>query len=127
MNMSGGLTSPNLPNRVAISGVTFKIPNEMTTERYKLSKSGRVASGDMTMDIIAKKRKFKFRYKVLSQEDLDTILALLDGEEAFYEFSYIEGGLAYTCTIYPGAITYKRFRTVGGWYYTDVSFDLIER
>ena len=43
-----------------INGTSIKEPTDFDVEKYKLSKSGRVASGKMTMEIIAKKKKFNF-------------------------------------------------------------------
>lgn len=110
-----------------LDGKKIKTPTDFDFEHYKLSKSGRVASGRMVMDIVAKKRKFLFRYSVLSGPQLQAIMDILDSDKAFYELSYPWNGKRETAIVYPGAIKGKRFRTDGIWYWTNVSFDLIEQ
>lgn len=110
-----------------INGTSIKEPTDFDVEKYKLSKSGRVASGKMTMEIIAKKKKFNFSYAVLSGTELETITDILDSNTAFYNFSFVENGDTKTYTIYPGAIKFKKFRTDGVWYWKDVQFSLIEQ
>ena len=41
-----------------IDGVAIKRPSAFKISRYYLTKSGRLSSGKMTADIVAKKRKF---------------------------------------------------------------------
>jgi len=110
-----------------INGTSIKEPTDFDVEKYKLSKSGRVASGKMTMEIIAKKKKFNFSYAVLSGTELETITDILDSNTAFYSFSFVENGDTKTYNIYPGAIKFKKFRTDGVWYWKDVQFSLIEQ
>ena len=112
---------------LSINGTTIKRPTFFDIERYNLTKSGRVASGDMTMDLIAKKRKFLFRYDVISGKDLNTILNLIDGTDMFFTLSYIENDVTKTASCYAGHIPTRLFRTDGVWYWTRVNFDLIER
>ena len=47
-----------MSQKLKINCTTIKTPNKFDYEAYNLTKSGRVASGEMTMDLIAKKRKF---------------------------------------------------------------------
>lgn len=112
---------------IKFDGNLIKEPSEFGVERYKLTKSGRLASGKMTMDIVAKKRKLLFKYDVLSGPDLDIIAEYVDGDIAFFPVTYLENGREVTITVYSGAISYKKFRTDGKWYWKDVSFDLIEQ
>lgn len=118
-----------------LAGTTIKTPTEFEIEKFKLSKNGRLANGDMTFDVIARKKKFYFRYEVLDSVELQKIEAVVDAEPAalgdgiddFFTLTYDEDGVEKTATVYPGAIKKKRFRTGSKWYWKDVTFDLIER
>ncbi|MMZ45711.1 hypothetical protein D3C75_232990 [compost metagenome] len=112
-----------------IDGVKIKHPGEgnFGQESYNLTKSGRVASGKMTIDLVAKKRKFTFRYEVISSIDLKVILNLIDGNKMFFKLTYIEDNVTRDCTVYAGAIKKQLKRTGSVWYYVDVTFDLIEQ
>lgn len=111
-----------------INGTLFKAPHHFNIQRYNLTKAGRVATGQMVMDFIAKKRRFDFTYDVISGNDLDHLLDLLDTTEMFMTFSYEQNDIEYTATVYVGAIPTDRFRTdTGAWYWRNVSFALIER
>lgn len=110
-----------------IDGHLIKNPTSFTIERYNLTKSGRLASGLMCMDLIAKKRKFLFRYDVISSDDLNTILTYIDGTAMFFVLTYVENGTTKTATCYAGSIPAKLHRTGSTWYWKEISFDLIER
>lgn len=112
---------------VSINGVSVKQPTDFSIERYDLTKSGRVASGKMTMELVAKKRKFLFSYEVMSGTDLDKIRSAIDTEKMFFPLVYIENGVEYHVQVYRGALKYRRFRTDGVWYWKNVQFDLIEQ
>lgn len=110
-----------------IDGVAIKRPSNLGFERYNLTKSGRVASGKMTMDIIAKKRKFTFAYDVISGNELDKLLEIIDSNQAFFNLTYEHNGKRESAVVYAGSIKYDRFRINGGWYYKGLTFDLIEQ
>ncbi len=111
-----------------INGTRIKSPTGFQIERYKITKASRVASGKMTMDVIARKLKFLFNYKVLSGAEYKTILDILDTDTAFFTLEYVENDVVKTATVYSGAITANKFRTdEGAWYWKDVTFDLIEQ
>ena len=114
-------------SNLRIEGTPIKCPSALGFERYKIEKGGRVASGLMHIDIIAKKKKFTLKYDVISGHDLKVILDLLDTMSAYFKFQWVELDEDNECTVYPGAIKYSRFRMHGGVYYKDVTFDLIER
>jgi hypothetical protein len=112
---------------LTINGLTVKKPTEQGYERYNLTKSGRVASGKMTMELVAKKRKFTFSYDCISGPDLDIILTAIDSDAMFFPLQYEENNIVKTCTVYAGGIKYKKYRTDGIWYWKDLTFDLIEQ
>lgn len=110
-----------------IGGVEIKHPTTFSIERFNLTKSGRVASGKMAMEIVAKKRKYYFTYSVLSTSQLAAIRGIVDGNAPFFLFEYEEDGTPTTATVYAGAIKAEKFREGSVWYWKNVSFDLIEQ
>lgn len=117
-----------MASALLIDGEVIKKPTAFGIERYNLTKSGRVASGRMTMDIIAQKIKFTFSYDVLSGPDLDQILRLIyNPARPFFEVTHEENGRIEKHMCYSGAPKYTKFRTDGQWYWKNVTFDLIEQ
>ena len=110
-----------------VDGQKIKSPTSFVVERFNITKSGRVTSGAMVMDLIAKKRKFLLRYTVMSGKELNTILSLIDGNNMFFTLSYVENGTAKSAICYAGHVPTELFRTDGVWYWKNVNFDLIER
>lgn len=113
-----------------VDGVTIKNPTEFSIERYNITKAGRVASGKMVMDLVAKKRKFLLRYAAISGKDLNTILSAIDTNNMFMTFEYVENGVTKTATVYVGHIPSVLHRMAASgdhWYWKDVNFDLIEQ
>ena len=111
-----------------INGTPIKRPNSFSVERYNLTKAGRVASGKMTLEFVAKKRKFLFRYNVISSEDMATILSLIDTDEMFFTLTYPDNKEEKTAICYAGHIPARLFRSGSSvrWW-RDVNFDLIEQ
>ena len=115
-------------SNIKIRGVTIKQPRQFSIERYNITKSGRVATGDMVMELIAKKRKFLLRYPTITGRNLDKILDLIDDPTAiFFEITYDENNVNKSATVYAGHIPSRLIRTGSEWYWRDVNFDLIER
>lgn len=112
---------------IKINGTTIRNPTSWDVEEYKLTKAGRVSSGDMTMDVIAKKRKFNLSYDVLSGTDLEMIRNILYSDDSFFTLEYEDNQEARSAIVYVGAINRRRFRTDGVWYWKDVQFSLIEQ
>lgn len=114
-----------------IGGVTIKAPTTFDIEKFKLTKSGRIADGSMTFDVIAKKRKFYFKYTFLSSVHLTIIETALDVDSEntldFFTLTFEEDNIEKTATVYPGAVKKTLARTGSIWYWKDVSFDLIEK
>jgi len=110
------------------AGTVVKPPSYFKIESYNLTKASRMSSGLMTMELIAKKRKFNFKYEVISGTHLDAIMAIVDNpDNIFFELSYQENGVTKTATVYVGAIPREKFRTGGEWYWRNFEFDLIEQ
>lgn len=118
---------------ITIDGVKIKNPNNPSGFRhsyFQLSKAGRTADGTMTKDVIANKQKWFFVYDVISHNDLMTILNLLFfTDESFFTLTVTEGGSTTTHTVYVGDLdqTAHRGGSIGGWYYKNFTFNLIER
>lgn len=117
-----------------IEGVAIKQPKPEGLKRstYNVTKSGRVANGDMTMELVAKKKKLFFSYDIIAGKDLTHILHLIDTDKMFFEVTYEYNGIVDTMTVYVGEIGSDYFRvpdatTPTGWYYKNFTFNLIER
>lgn len=123
-----GKESDTMAMLLRVGGVVMKQPSDFSMEKYNLTKSGRVASGKMKIELIAKKRKFLFVYDVISGVELDTLLSVIDSDEMVFLLEYTENSdVIKSAMVYVGAIKAKKFRTDGVWYWKDVTFDLIEQ
>lgn len=110
-----------------INGTRIKAPFPFVIERYNITDAKRLASGTMNIDLIAKKRKFLLTYDVLSGADYDKLLSLVDTNAMIFNFEYIENGRAKSADVYVGPISSKLHRKNQGWYWKDVTLNLIER
>lgn len=113
-----------------IGGVTVKTPHEMPIEKYNLTKSGRVTSGKMTMELVAQKRKLACKYNAIRENDLQVILnKVYDPANMFFSVTYDDAGGSHTMTCYAGAIKGEPFRkdTDEVWIWKDVEVALIEQ
>ncbi|GGF88526.1 hypothetical protein [Paenibacillus abyssi] len=111
---------------LTINGTPIKTPDHFSIERYNLTKAGRLASGKMTLELIAKKRKFQLEYNILSGSELNNILSLIDSSSMFFTLGYTENSVAKTAVCYAGAIPSTLYRS-DVWQWTDVTFSLIEQ
>ena len=112
---------------IKVNGVTIKIPSACAIEKYNITKSGRVANGSMTMDLIAQKAKLNLTYDVVSGTDLAIIKGIIYSTTLFFTVDYNDDdGVAQTKTMYCGDIAYDRFRTDGVWYWKNFKVNLIE-
>ena len=111
-----------------ISGVVIKRPTTFNIERYNVTNLQRLANADMAGDLIAKKRKFLYKYDAITATDLNVILETIwEVNSLFFELTYIENNVEKTATVYSGSIPSELHRTGGDWVWKNVSFDLIER
>jgi hypothetical protein len=113
---------------VSINGIDIGVqPSELGFERYNLTKSGRVLSGDMTAELIAKKAKWTFVYEVMNGVQIEKLFDAVDSSMFFFPLTFLENGVQKTVTVYPGAVKYRKFRHDGVWYWKNVAFDLIQK
>jgi hypothetical protein len=117
-----------------INGVEIKNPTSFNIEYYTLTKSTRVASGDMVMDFVANKRKFNFGYAAIDAVELNKIIDLLWAQlvvtrQCFCTLTYIDDGVVKNAIVYSGSISKKLHRAAPttAWVWKDVTFSLIER
>lgn len=117
----------------SINGVAIKNPSGFKIERYTITKSNRVASGDMVMDFVANKLKFFFTYDAISSSELDVILDQLwtnlsATRECFVTLTYTDNGQSKTARVYAGAIPSDLHSAKAiEWVWKGVTFNLIER
>ena len=112
-----------------INQTTIKTPTELTVGIFRISKSERLANGDMSMEIIAVKRRLDCSWAVISATDLQQIQSVLD-DGVFYTVEYVDpqNGETGTITAYVGDIAQSVWFARGGIrYWKDVSLALIER
>lgn len=112
---------------IKINGQPIKRPKDYKVSSYNLTKSGRVANGNMTMELVAKKRKLFITYEVLDSTEVKQILDLIDGQAMFFTVTYTDNGEEKSMTAYVGEINRQLSRTGALWYWKDVAFNFIER
>lgn len=116
-----------MKQKITINGTTIKSPSNVEIGSYNLTKSGRVASGKMTMELIAKKTKLNITYEIISGLEMNVILAMIDSKAMFFNVSYVDTNVVKTKKMYVGEINKTQFRTDGGWYWKNVTFNFIEQ
>lgn len=104
-------------------------PTSFKIERYRITKSSRLANGDMSMDLIAKKVKFYLTWETMSSDDKKALMAQIwDTDEVFYEFKYSEDGEEKTSTVYAGSMPTGLAKENGAnTIWKDVTVNLIEK
>lgn len=111
-----------------IDGVPIKTPSTFKKSRYVLTKSGRLANGKMTADIVARKRKFFFTYDAIDAPDAENILDLIwNSGKFFFELQYVENNQVKKANVYAGEIPYDLHRTGDVWVWKNFNFNLIEQ
>jgi len=110
-----------------INSTTIRTPTTFKPETFKLSKSGRVANGDMTFETIAIKKKFTLSYNDITGAELKAILDILMSTTNFFTFEYPDESTTATATVYVGAIPRELWTLTGGRRYSGVEFSLIEK
>ena len=112
-----------------LGGITVKTPHKLKIERYNVTKAGRVASGLMTMDLLAKKVKLVVTYPAISGIELQEILDIIDTDTMFFQVRYKENATIKEITCYTGHIPSEIYRSDndGYWVWSDVTFGLIQQ
>lgn len=116
-----------------LDGQKIKDPTGFNPELYTLTKSTRVANGDMVMDFVANKRKYNFTWSAINSRELDTIIEILwrqleTTKECFHWLEYDDDLRHNKVRVYSGAIPHNLHRGDGRlWIWKDVKLSLIER
>lgn len=113
----------------SINDIPIKRPHTFKIERYRITKSNRLSSGLMSMENIARKRKFYFTWEAIESKDLNTILdAIWETDECFFTLKYVESNVQKSAVCYVGSIPTDLHRTSdGSWIWKDVSMNFIEQ
>jgi len=113
-----------------IAGVQVKTPAlPLKFGRFNLTKSNRVASGKMKMEIIRKNvRRIDVTWKMLEDSEFKKILDLIDANEPFFTLEYPDVGGQKTMRCYRGDINYSMWFIKNGIrYWEEVSIPFIEQ
>ena len=117
--------------RPSVNGTRIKKPSGFKIARYNITKSGRVASGDMHMEFKAKKIKLFLTYAAISGSELKAILDIVDTDQMFMDVTYYDTtDNAVTKVCYIGELTQslQRRGVIGDeQMWTDVTFDFIQK
>lgn len=125
--------APSTNKGLRIDGIRIKNPNQFNPEYYTLTKSTRVANGNMVMDYVANKQKFNLTWNAIDSRELDKIIEILwrslpTTKECFHWLDYEDDLREYHVRIYAGAIPHNLHRGDGKlWVWKDVKISLIER
>ncbi len=112
-----------------IDSIQVKTPTELKVGTFRITKSERLASGKMSMEIIAVKRRLDLSYAIIKDTDLKQIMDLLE-LKVFHTVTYPDPqkGEANTITAYLGDTGQQAGqRIVGTRYWQDVSIALVEQ
>lgn len=118
---------------LCIDGIRIKNPNQFNPEYYTLTKSTRVANGNMVMDYVANKQKFNLMWNAIDSRELDKIIEILwrslpTTKECFHWLDYADDLREYHVRVYAGAIPHNLHRGDGKlWIWKDIKISLIER
>jgi len=111
-----------------IAGTTVATPAELKIGRFDISKSDRVASGKMVMEIIATKRRVDVVWKYIKDGELETILDTITANKPFFTLEYPDAGGSKTITCYSGDIMTGLWHTKNGVrYWEEVTIPFIEQ
>ena len=111
-----------------IAGVTVKTPSELKVGRFDITKSNRSASGKMMMELIATKRRVDCVWKMVPDNELQTIIDTITANKQFFTLTYPSAGGSATMTCYAGDIVTSLWHTKNGIrYWEEVSIPFIEQ
>lgn len=110
-----------------IDGVLIPTPNDFKHAWFDISTLGRLSSGKMVGDLVAKKRKFFFTYDVLTGAEFDTLLTAIN-TNLFMVLQYTFNGVVYNVSVYRGGLTADEWSNEDGeTIMKNVQFNLIEQ
>lgn len=112
-----------------IDNTQIKTPTGLKVAPFRISKAERLASGDMSMEIIAVKRRLDLSYAIIKDTDIKQILDLLESK-VFHTVTYPDpqNGEEHTITVYEGDNSQNPGQKIAGTrYWEDVTIALIER
>lgn len=116
---------------IKLDNTIIKSPktNNFKIQRFNITKGGRTADGTMQLELVTKKRKFFFTYTVISGDDLQTILDIIDSDKIFFTIEYQDTtGITRTATVYRGAeVSQDQWVREGNGHWRNVTFNLIEQ
>ena len=111
-----------------IAGVTVKAPSELKVGRFDLTKSNRTASGCMTMELIATKRRVDCVWRMVPDNELQKIIDTITANKPFFSLEYPDAGGTKTMTCYAGDIVTSLWHTKNGVrFWEDVQISFIEQ
>lgn len=111
-----------------INGITIKTPTDLKVGVFRITKSERLTSGKMAMEIIATKRRLDLRWEIITDTELQNIMNTLESR-VFHTVIYPDPqkGENATITAYAGDINYDVWQKIGNRYWRNVSISLIEQ
>jgi hypothetical protein len=108
-----------------VNGTVIPSPSSFQPTHYKITKSTRLSNGSMSMELIAKKKKFVLKYDVITSAELSSILNLADTNSMFFTFEHNDRGSIETNTCYCGDVPYELI--AAGEYFKNFQIDFIEQ
>jgi len=101
----------------------------LSVENFEIAREGRVANGDLVIDVIATKKRFTIAYTTaVGQDALDELVAIYDAGVTATTSLIIENAdsttTTYTCKFWP--FSRVRMLTKSEWLWNPVTFVLEE-
>jgi CO dehydrogenase/acetyl-CoA synthase alpha subunit len=113
---------------IKIQGTLIKTPSELKVGRFDLTKSNRTASGKMTMELIATKKRVDMTWKMITDSELQSIIDTITNNKPFFTLEYPDAGGPTTITCYAGDISTSLWHEKNGVrYWEEVSIPFIEQ
>lgn len=113
---------------LSVGGIELPAPISVTIDGEVIwsEDTGRALTGLMVGDVIAEKKKLTVKWGPLIESDVDTIKKCLPA--GFFSITFRDLGGYHTMTAYRGALNMEPIGEIGGGYfYKNVSVDIIQR
>lgn len=114
---------------LTINNTQVRTPTELKVATFRISRAERLASGLMSMEIVAVKRRLDLNYSFILETDIKLIMDLLESK-VYHTVVYPDSqkGESHTITVYLGDIGQNAGQRIANTrYWRDVSIALIER